>query len=43
MLETLAVPAGEYLLQTGAGSVLGRQVRDLFHSLTLIYPHTLLL
>lgn len=26
MLEELAVPAGEYLLQTAAGSVLGRQM-----------------
>jgi NADPH:quinone reductase-like Zn-dependent oxidoreductase len=29
MLEVLAVPAGAYLLQTGAGSVLGRQVIQL--------------
>jgi hypothetical protein len=26
MLEELAVPEGEYLLQTAAGSVLGRQI-----------------
>jgi hypothetical protein len=38
MLEELAVPAGEYLLQTAAGSVLGRQMIQVGRSFTPALP-----